>query len=286
MKTVDDFFQKGINRTLYHYTSIDALFGIAESRSIWASHIYCLNDSKEIIHASQAFKSVIDSMLSELEKEEKDFLEHFKKMLDFSNQTFPFIFIFSLSEEKSLLSQWRSYTPHGKGVSLGFDANILNALLQENAGFRIAKCVYDPDQKTELLSGLIDKILDSYRQEMPFMMDPSIESRRQTFFEKFRSDILQTLAIVKHPAFAEESEWRIISPYFPFYKDEPIQFREGGAIVLPYIEIKLPEIKLEEVILGPTPHEALSMHTLSAFLSNKRLCDRVMNPSIPYRKWK
>ena len=57
MRQLDDFFSSRVDRTLYHYTGIGALLGLVETESIWASHAYYLNDSREILHACDVLKS-------------------------------------------------------------------------------------------------------------------------------------------------------------------------------------------------------------------------------------
>jgi hypothetical protein len=101
--------------------------------------------------------------------------------------------------------------------------------------------------------------------------------------------VLQVLAIVKHSAFHEEREWRIVSPYFPRYTVPEVRFREGASMLLPYIQLSLPPeaaaIWFDEVILGPSGDASLSFSALSAYLSNRGLCKKTVNSGIPFRKW-
>jgi hypothetical protein len=289
MKQVNDFFQLTAQKTLYHYTSIGSLLGIISSRKIWASHAYYLNDSKEVLHACEGLQRILPDLAKNNEQNnEREFLGQFGDWLNsFKGGGYHF-FIFSLSEESSLLSQWRSYTPHGKGVSLGFSPAILNQVLQ-STGFRIAQCLYRAEEHKELMLSLVEKMLITFRQEQASLNTthhhPS--QKYHEFLEKFRGDILQVFSIIKHPAFSEELEWRIISPYFAKYTIPEIKFREGASMLMPYYEISLPEdqILFEKVILGPSEHANLSMNALSAFLSNKKVCNYTINSTIPYRKW-
>jgi hypothetical protein len=114
--------------------------------------------------------------------------------------------------------------------------------------------------------------------------------RYYEYLEEFRGAILQVLAILKDPAFSEEREWRVVSPYFPRYSGPEIKFREGASMLLPYIEIDLSgggedTPLFETVLLGPSQHANLSMAALSNFLSNKKACNVTENCVIPYRKW-
>ena len=132
MKQVDDFFSPTAHKTLYHYTGIGGLLGIVETRKIWASHAYYLNDSKEILYACDVLRKVLSQYISDHQNDEREFLEQFTKWLETFRINPYHIFIFSLSEERSLLSQWRSYTPHGKGVSIEFTPAIIEKIRQKN----------------------------------------------------------------------------------------------------------------------------------------------------------
>jgi hypothetical protein len=118
MRTIDDFFENVASQTLYHYTSIGALLGIAETRTVWASHVYYLSDSHEIVHACRILSEVLSQRVEHYDGEERVFMEQFRDWLKTVLTSQHYLFVFSLSKQASLLSQWRSYTPHGKGVSL------------------------------------------------------------------------------------------------------------------------------------------------------------------------
>ncbi len=291
MKQVDDFFSPTANKTLYHYTGIGGLLGIVETRKIWASHAYYLNDSKEILYACEVLRTVLSQCISDHQNDEREFLEQFTKWLETFRINPYHIFIFSLSEKRSLLSQWRSYTPHGKGVSLGFSAHILNRILQF-PGFRLARCLYKREDHVELMRSLLEKMLVTFKQRLPNLditrNHPS--QKYHNFLDEFRDKILQVFSIIKNSAFEEEGEWRIVSPYFPKYTVPEIKFREGASMLMPYIEIDLSNDNgeqelFEEVVLGPSQHASLSMSALSSYLSNKRACQKTGNSNIPFRKW-
>jgi hypothetical protein len=288
MRTVDDFFASAVQQTLYHYTGVGALLGIVDIRTLWASHVYYLSDSKEILHACAVLSEVLAHKADDYHGEEREFITQFRQWLS-TFHTVPYhLFIFSLSEEKSLLSQWRSYTPHGKGVSLGLSPSTLNELLRKSQ-FRIAKCIYEQRGHVELAFGLVNKMMETFRQRLP-TLDTSQQHSSQKyhgFLEEFRGELLPVLSIIKHSAFEEECEWRIVSRYFPKYTVPEVKFREGASMLMPYIEIDLPAdgLLFDEVILGPTEHNNLSLSALSTYLSNRKVCNVTSSSTIPYREW-
>ena len=129
MRKSHHFFAPFVNRTLYHYTGISSLLYIAENNRLWASHVYYLNDSREIVHACSILKVLLEGQINKHQDDEREFLQQLADWVKSFEQTPYHLFIFSLSEEPNLLSQWRSYTPHGKGVCLGFSQGYLNNML-------------------------------------------------------------------------------------------------------------------------------------------------------------
>ncbi len=291
MRQINDFFQNTIDSVFYHYTGIDSLVGISETNALWASNVYFLNDSEEIIYASNVLEQVIQPRLIFSNQDDDPEIELLKQLQEWAKHfrtTTYNIFIFSLSEQASLLSQWRSYTPHGKGVSIGFLPETLNMLAKKHE-LRFAKCLYELHEQEEILGSLIEKLLITFRheqQDIDITNQPP-EQCYYSFLERFRSDVLQVLSIIKNRAFVEEQEWRLISKYYPRYDIPNIKFRKGASMLVPYIELDLGDNKpvFERVILGPSQHQNLSMSALSMFLNNKKLSAQTQNCVIPYREW-
>jgi hypothetical protein len=194
------------------------------------------------------------------------------------------VFVFSLSESESLLSQWRSYTPHGKGVSIGFDSELLKSM-GGSSGFRLAKCVYDAGEQLELLNDLFEKLWVTARQQ-PFNGRPYAPLPPHTnIFDLYASDIYQVLALIKHSAFREEKEWRLISPLHHDLAN--CEVRLGKSMFVPYLPIDLGDRNptFSRVVLGPSPHRDLSMASLWAYLSKEKISSAVIDCKIPYREW-
>lgn len=289
MRQIDNFFEQEATIPLYHYTGVGSLLGIASTESLWASSISYMNDSTEIVHACGTVENVLRARLVfGQQDEEYNFLTQFQNWTNSCKNTAHTIFIFSLSEIPSLLSQWRSYTPHGKGVSLGLSREKINFIMQ-SSDLKLARCVYDRAEQEEVIGALIEKLLISFRQQLPTMdvSDCHPSESYYGFIQQYTNEIFQVLSIIKHGAFQEEREWRLISQHYPKYTDPQIKFREGASMLVPYMELPLGNDKpyFDNVILGPSPHQNLSMSGLSMFLINKGLCQQVSDCVIPYREW-
>lgn len=284
MSAIDKYFY---NPTfpLYHYTSISALEGIATYRTVWASHIYYLNDSAELIHAREVLREMLETkfLIGGLENSKNDFAICFDDWLQnlFSSKLHN-IFVFSMSQEQSLLSQWRSYTPHGKGVSIAFTPFRVAAIAEVNE-FRLGKCIYDSSSHHALLNTLIAELQSRFEYA-----EPATPESYNIHFDKYVSDILQVLSLIKHKAFEEENEWRFISNLLPEASNK-IHFRqgEGAAMLVPYTKLELgnDDWIFDNVTVGPTPHEKLASSALLGFLHKHRVCRAVGSGDLPFRKW-
>lgn len=290
MRDVDSYFESSVSQVLYHYTGVGALLGIVESNSLWASNIYYLNDSREIVHACDIFRMSLSAYLKDgaIDSNEEEYLNQLNTWVEGCKRNHFNIFIFSLSEHSSLLSQWRSYTPHGKGVSIGISEQTINYLAKQHK-LRIGKCLYEIQEQANLVGSLINKMILRFRRRPP-EIDLSKAHPATCYFEfleQFRGDVLQVLALIKHETFVEEQEWRLVSPYFEKYITPDIKYREGASMLIPYIELELGNEKpsFEQVVLGPSTYQELSMSALRQFLSNKGICNSIWNCSIPYREW-
>lgn len=296
MRQINEFFELPPSISLYHYTGIGALLGIEKSKSLWASCIYFLNDGEEIIYAQRIFSELVESRINESNETEANFLSQFLEWSKPFNNLPYNIFIFSLSEEPSLLSQWRSYTPHGKGISIGFSPMVIEKIIKEN-NLIIAKCRYERHEHDEILNVLLERMLHTFRN-YDFTQDKTKYAPGQEYYkflEQFRGDVLQVFSTIKHPAFKEEKEWRLISKYFESYAIPEIKYREGASMLVPYTEFKIErwhkkkefarDVYFERVILGPSQHYNLSFHALSNFLSNKQISNITEGTTVPYREW-
>lgn len=261
-----------------------------DSKCVWASNVYYLNDSEEILHACKVLERGLLSNIAFRNENsvEAEFLRQVKEWIGTFRADAFNLFVFSLSEAPSLLSQWRSYTPHGKGVSLGFAEKTLNGFIR-NSNLKLAKCLYQPHEHREVLDGLVEKLLITFNADLP-NIDTTKHHPSQCYFdflESFRGEVLQVLSIIKHKAFEEEREWRLISPYFSDYRVPQIKFRAGASMVVPYIELNFGKLKpyFEKIIIGPSAYPNLSMSALGAYMTNRGICDCIVNSNIPYREW-
>ncbi len=257
---------------LYHYTSFTGLLGIVDSRALWASDIRYMNDSAELKHTADLIRVEITRRI-DAGHPRPDLLNQFLDWVTHRITNGHMLFASSFRSNGNLLSQWRGYSRLGKGVSLGFNPDyILRCATRQS--FQIGKCIYNCDHQEQLIRQVVDAVEvlakehDLKTQEVPLSGDKSY----QTVFQLIESDLLRIAAILKHPSFREEEEWRIISPVVTDFVKAPVQFREGTSMLVPFIQFNLlaennSTIGLEHLFLGPTPNITISMNSLAMFLS-------------------
>jgi hypothetical protein len=268
--------------TLYHYTSLSGMMGIIGSRELRASDIRYMNDSAELRHTLDLLnRQVTRRILSGVDNP-----EHLNAFLDWLGGRIvsgPMLFGASFRANGNLLSQWRGYSVHGKGVSLGFDAGVIatRARLQ---GFSIGRCIYDPAKQEQLIEEVINGVEGMAR-------DGRTPSTPEKCFEPIEEDLLRIAAVLKHPAFEEEQEWRIVSPMIDKVDHDAVHFREGASMLVPYYAFELADdsadgVSLDHVFIGPSSNAELSMHSIRLYLSQQGATPKkgVRYCQIPYRK--
>ena len=119
------------------------------------------------------------------------------------------------------------------------------------------------------------------------------------------------LALIKHPSFAEECEWRMIaSPRRTgaiALEPKNLKLRESRNMMVPYLNLEIPcltgstqisggrtvtfneshpGLHINEVIVGPTAHRTLALSACNILLPPYlRMYPTVSSSSIPYRNW-
>jgi hypothetical protein len=255
--------------TLYHYTSFSGMLGIIDSGTLRASDIRYMNDSAELRHTLDLLgKHITRRIISG--SDNPSLLNQFLDWLSRRIVDGPLLFGASFRANGNLLSQWRGYSVHGKGVSLGFDpAHIRECARRQQ--FEVGKCLYDPT----LQETLIEKVVQGIEDLAGEQGDGGEQGSWHRVFEQVEGDLLRIAAILKHPAFEEEQEWRIVSPAMTDCSHPGIHFREGASMLVPYFGFRMNHGKdagapLEHVFLGPTGNIELSMNSLKLYLHQRR----------------
>lgn len=262
---------------LYHYTSQNALLGIIENGVIWASNIHYLNDSKEFVHAFDEIETLINQR-----KKNDEVLDRVYEGILARLRTIERIHIFvaSLTERGDQLSQWRGYCANGAGYSIGFSKAALEKLARINH-FTFKPCIYDQQEQRQILAmqlGRAETIVSTTAHSSGVVEDA---------IDQFIDEFVQIAPLLKHHAFMEEQEWRLISGLVAS-TDERWRTRPGKSTLIPYIEFDIKaedgSLPVKNVIVGPGPEKSLAINALPAFLAKNGVKEWSITPSqVPYR---
>lgn len=274
---------------LFHYTSIDSLLGIVSSKVLWATEISYLNDSQELRYFTNLMKEKL--MTYDVVGNGAE-IDAAGQLSSWINDWFiggALVFTTSFTENGNVLSQWRGYCRHGRGVSLGFDPATIVAFAGQ-ADFAVARCVYDWQQHHQLARDVVSSLVKMALENGPDTQKHPSQSYFTTF-QAAANDVIRIAALAKHPSFAEEEEWRCISQPFTNYVEAPIKYRAGASALVPYIEFPLPELNdalaIQTAVVGPSATPDLAINGVSQFLAKYAQTGQqrtIRACGIPYRE--
>ncbi|MDQ6706607.1 MAG: DUF2971 domain-containing protein [Acidobacteriota bacterium] len=174
---LDHWHRLGLNalippygKVLWHYTTGEALLGIIESGSIYATQISCLNDSTELRYFFELFRNALFAIQERdrLASEEGEFLSTFLRQLDGSDRVNSdsswFVTCFSTARDD--LSQWRAYCGGENGYAIGFD---VSGLLNKKI---VTPVSYDVDEHRNTASQLAVATMQFFREGLDKTTQP------------------------------------------------------------------------------------------------------------------
>lgn len=103
-------YQKKYGKNLYHYTSMNTLFGMVKNREIWMSSTGSMNDRKEITYYIEMLEKSLVSY------DRKDFFEKIYNRIPLNYK-----YAFCLSTQKDDAAQWERYGDSAMGVCISFN---------------------------------------------------------------------------------------------------------------------------------------------------------------------
>jgi hypothetical protein len=290
---------------LYHYTSFAGLLGILKEKALWASSVHHLSDALEVSFALEQFNKVaIGRELGNPLGLEQYFVIGLRNVLNDlqgpiqrvgKDMNLIYTYVSSFCEEGDRLSQWRAYSPPGGGVCLGFDAQKL-AQVAQRSDFELIKCLYDETTQGERIRDFVSKLLGSVEADLKAShqtpeSNPILRalSGDYTAIWPYHQEIIRCAATLKHEAFNEEHEWRLVSRGAPIAGALGCRFRETPNTIVPYRSIPLSfegePLPLEEIIIGPGPLKRLTQVSVWNMLLQESLLRecKVVTSKIEYR---
>lgn len=290
-----DALSREPTKTLYHYTTQAGLLGIIKNNDIWATHTQFLNDAKEYRHATDVVTVEIVKRLTDAVGDSRrilaDMAEGVKGIENIN------VCVCSFSEDRDSLSQWRAYGGSTSGYAIGFNPFHLAEMVRREE-FYLAPCLYKSTEQIAVMEALVDKVFDENMERL-HNGETLISENREEWLNaeklilprggNLAAYLHRFAPILKDKSFSEEKEWRIISRPLMCTR-ERFSFRCGNSTLIPYYRVPIAHpdqpLKLDEIVIGPTPHIEQSRGAVRSFLVSQGLEKVPVEPSaVPYRNW-
>lgn len=288
-------------RFAYYTTAATAML-ILKNRAMWMRSTMVMNDSSEVEHGlscvSSAFKSevggklqhVLDQHYPGLSKEVAD--TFYAWAPGFSKDTF----ILCLSEHSTeddaygRLSMWRAYGGEA-GVALVLNGDVMSRESDALAAYSMPVAYLDDSGLRQKLAEIVNEI--SLNADLVKAIGR--EATQNTIFNMLRYATVCT----KHPAFAEEREWRVVaSPALQSSPFVPVEVETVGGIPQRVLKVELkdhpdqglvglePDKLIDRVLIGPSQHADAIGQALWCGLTDAGVSEpekRIYKTGIPLR---
>ena len=253
---------------LFHYTTPIGLLGIAKTGELWATKIQFLNDSSEFALAFDDARIVLNQRKRDRTFSNRhDFIDYAIELISRLSQRN--VFVVSFSEAGNLLSQWRAYGRGAISYSIGFNRANLERL-GSRSGFNLHKCIYNPSERTELVSKIVESALSALAEDEK-KVGFDYHASREIHGQRIAGEIALWSPLFKHHSFSEEREWRLISFSVPI-GDPRVFSRIGKLGLIPTCRVDLKDdsgkMKVKELFQGPAPDVEHALQGLTCFRFN------------------
>ena len=210
---------------VYHYTSIDALFGgilVKDNPQpdkeicLWATNSLYMNDPEELNSGVQLAHEVLNIPFN-------------KSILDLKNRVKDDLYIVSFSSTIDCLPMWNMYGKNGHGLALGFDTTELNKI------YNLYKCVYATEANKEQMKKDILEINGPKDWWRHFKLENMLSFCLESADFMFQLYLMLWLSGKNH-AYEYEKEIRWLFP-----AKNGIKYRLRDNLIVPYVEQYIPK---------------------------------------------
>lgn len=279
---------------LYHYTDLTGLRGILCGRSLWLTHAFALNDPGELDYGVQLAAGEIGEVQGRKAAPGSPVhraLGMLRTCVQSAYGPTHHPFVASFCEGGDVLSQWREYGARGGGYAVGVEFSQRTHLGVPDAEHHdpnpyLRKVLYDANEQRRLVRTFLDGFLDAVVQAMEGSVRQQVHRDEWEFAPRLMAshaaNYLFDLAIsFKHPAFAEEKEWRLLRVLLDHASPGQLRFKEANGELVPYRPIHLYDVAddgaqtfpLREVWLGPTLNTRAASAAVTLLVAHESVAD-------------
>jgi hypothetical protein len=249
-----------MQQKLFHYASLETFLKIATNKTIRLSDLSQSNDALEGRFVLEHLKRGIEGC--SIPPEAKlVFVHQLEQMVDYQRGLGS-----CFSQEKDDLSQWRGYGDDGRGVCIGFNANLLEQSVRSASDYsnrtKLIKVKYGEAGVMKLVKQLttaLDKIeikVDSGELDNDFFLYWVIDGPEPSDFVKASGEAYAALFNAaqeafefKAQAFSSEKEWRLLLEG-GFHDDDQIEYQARNDRIVAYYDLPILD-SISELIIGP-----------------------------------
>ncbi len=307
IKLYNSFQYQGIEKchgTIYHYTSPESLQGIFETKSLFATDMYFLNDASEGMYVIELIQDNIKQLCQNNENLIK-YVEKELRLLKIGKWTeLVHNYTISFSMNGDSLEMWNYYTKGNsiQGYNIGFDIDKLASTIQieilDDEGHQIkrntvkhlvlyqGKVIYDRNRQLELIESIFNKFYSKYNElgdeQMLSIVAHYMVSKAMNYGQFFKSK-----------EFEIEEEYRFIfSTYLLNGQDNSEKgipcnekFRIHGGCIIPYQKCSFDKESILGVTFSPSLFSDMAEAGLSRLLDQYGIKgdNRIKKSSIPLR---
>ena len=261
---------------LYHYTTAIGLTGIIESQTLWATNAEFLNDAQELQFGRARLRDALLQRADELNPEgnrvvDDDYsratvmrsaADHLAPGGLYAAKQYHFVYVACFCEVGDLLSQWRSYGAAG-GYAVGFRMAQLRFVEPAEPGARTGGFEENAALiRVQYGDAVVDEVA---RRVLETVAPRPVGSPGAAGYARAQTVVLPALAGIKHAAFSEEHEWRLVV----VTDQHKPSFRTGLLGVIPYIGLRYPDEAVAEVVVGPGPKQRLREQGVQLLVGNE-----------------
>jgi hypothetical protein len=199
---------------LFHYTSASGLSEVLKNNGMYAAPSFAMNDPSELIYGLSiteeacqellnspgvtAYESAIaNALLGDPCVVKKQYSSFFKVLV-----------LISLSEDPDNLSQWRCYGDDGHGFAIGLSTQEIDfnrpaqSLVGAIGSWGFYKCEYVPANQKKLVRHFI-QIFAQVCTQSGLKLNSAVLAKYALLY------LWMLVSTFKHPAYADEREWRV-----------------------------------------------------------------------------
>jgi len=270
-----------MSNSLYHYCSLDTFLKIVESKEIWLTNIFCMNDSAEHYWLRDIAKAELDRRMAKDTSGRNDgrarsVSESLAEKLR-SKEDNTDVYCFCVSELIDSFVHWREYADHGRGVAIGFAREFLRAAAKEyvRRGLRFEPVIYDCTEQKRIVNLILDSAMSEDVDTQESSAPAEWMEQLPSWFAE--SGIWSWAAQCKNPLFAKERELRLV---YDASMDTARslgqrKYRNSGDTPVPYYALPLEPLPqmgslpvIYEVVLGPKCNQEFNESTVRNILSD------------------